>query len=94
MATRISALVTPTKTSSAWPPPDLLADGPAMPASGAFSHSVPRALATPSGPAGSGSAGKAETPTIATATLMATATPMPTNRLRGRVRPGSRTSAA
>ena len=65
-----------------------------MPTRGAFSQSVPRPLATPSGPSGFGSAGKAETPTTATATFTTTTTPMPTNRLRGSVRPGSRASAA
>ena len=58
MVTRTRAFETPTNTSSARPPTGIsFPMACAMPASGAWSQSVPSALATPSGPLGSGTAG-------------------------------------
>ena len=58
-----------------------------MPTSGAWSHSVPRAVSPPT-------TGKAAIPTIPITAETSTAAPRPPNRLRGIVLPGSRASWA
>ena len=58
-----------------------------MPASGALSHSSPSAVWP-------FSTGKAARPTVATAAVITTTSPIAEKRLRGSVRPGSRVSSA
>ena len=87
-AMRISAPVSPTKTRSASTngAGRCPLNASASPTSGARSQVVPRAV--------SGSAGYAERATRPIRNEMSTAPPIPTKRLRGSVRPGSRVSAA
>ena len=85
----ITTRSTSTTACGAWP-----WSASTIPSSGARAQVVPRSLAQPPGPFGSGWAGNAEIPTIPIASATATDRPIPRKSVRGSVRPGSRASDA